>query len=94
MVKAAELAIEAIGYESLSKGNQGAWKNFEDYGIKALNNYDVEGLQGPVSYTPGDNRLSKSLRVFQVQGGNINPVTDWIEAPVIENEKLDWFGKI
>ncbi len=94
MVKAAELAIEAIGYESLSKGNQGAWKNFEDYGIKALNNYDVEGLQGPVSYTPGDNRLSKSLRVFQVQGGNINPVTDWIEAPVIEYEKLDWFGKI
>jgi branched-chain amino acid transport system substrate-binding protein len=37
--------------------------------------------------------MSKSLRVFQVQNGNINPVTDWIEAPVIEYEKFDWFGK-
>ena len=93
MAKAAELAVESVGYETLSKGDSNAWKAYEDYGIKALNNYDVEGLQGPVSYTPGDNRMSKSLRVFQVQGGSINPVTDWIEAPVIEYEKYDWFGK-
>ncbi|MDD2472179.1 MAG: ABC transporter substrate-binding protein [Dehalococcoidales bacterium] len=93
MAKAAELAVGAVGYETLARGGADAWKAYEDYGIKALDNYDVEGLQGPVSYTPGDNRMSKSLRVFQVQNGNINPVTDWIEAPVIEYEKFDWFGK-
>lgn len=93
MAKAAELAVESVGYEALAKGDGAAWKAFEDYGIKAINNYDVEGLQGPVSYTAGDNRMSKSLRVFQVQGGNINAVTGWIEAPLIEYEKYDWFGQ-
>jgi branched-chain amino acid transport system substrate-binding protein len=46
-----------------------------------------------VSYTPGDNRLSKSLRVFQVQSGEIKAVTDWVQAPVIEYENFAWFGK-
>ncbi len=63
------------------------------HGIKALANYDVEGLQGPVNYDEGDNRLSKSLRVFQVQSGEIKAITDWIEAPVIKYENFDWFGK-
>ncbi len=93
MAKAAELAVESVGYDVLAKGDAAAWKAYEDHGIKKLNNYDVEGLQGPATYTEGDNRLSKSLRVFQVQNGSINAVTDWIEAPVIEYEKYSWFGK-
>lgn len=56
----------------------------EQYGFKMLDDYSVNGLQGLVSYTPGDNRLSITLKVFIVDAGVITPVTDWIEAPFID----------
>jgi len=87
------LAVENAGYEVLAKGGPEAWKAVEEQGIKKLKNFDVGGLHGPVSYTPGDNRLSKSVRVFQIQSGQIVPVSDWIEAPLVKYEEYDWFGK-
>ena len=86
------LAIENAGYDVLAKGDEEAWRAVETQGIQKLQNFDVGGLHGPVSYTPGDNRLSKSVRIFQIQNGKITPVTDWIEAPVIKYEEFDWFG--
>jgi branched-chain amino acid transport system substrate-binding protein len=56
----------------------------EQYGFKMFNGFDVGGLHGPVTYTDGDNRLSKSLRVFQVQNGEIQAVSDWTDAPLID----------
>jgi len=81
------LAIENVGVDNLTP------QAVEEYGFKKLNGYDVGGLHGPVSYTPGDNRLSKSVRVFQVQSGEIVPLSDWVEAPLIKYEDFDWFGK-
>jgi branched-chain amino acid transport system substrate-binding protein len=92
MAKILETALDNVGYDALSKGNADSWKAIETQGIQKLD-YDVEGLHGPVKYTPGDNRLSKSVRVFQVQQGNIVALTDWIEAPVVQYENFDWFGK-
>jgi branched-chain amino acid transport system substrate-binding protein len=93
MVEIVRLALDNVGYDVLAKGDAEAWKAIEEQGIQKLKDYDVGGLHGPVSYTSGDNRLSKSVRVFQVQGGEITPLTDWIDAPVVEYEKFDWFGK-
>lgn len=87
------LALENVGYDVLAKGNVESWRAIETQGIQKLKNYDVGGLHGPASYTPGDNRLSKSLRIFQIKGGAIAPVTDWIEAPLVKYEAFDWFGK-
>ncbi|MFQ5997439.1 MAG: ABC transporter substrate-binding protein [Dehalococcoidales bacterium] len=87
------LAIENAGYDVLAKGDVESWRAVETQGIQKLKDYDVGGLHGPVSYTPGDNRLSKSVRIFQIQNGNITPVTDWIEASVVKYEEFDWFGK-
>jgi len=87
------LAVENAGYDVLAKGNEESWRAVEEYGIKRLNNFDVGGLHGPVSYTSGDNRLSKSVRIFQIQDGEITPVSDWIEAPVVKYEEFDWFGQ-
>lgn len=86
-------AVENAGYDVLAKGNVESWRALEMQGIQKLDGYDVGGLHGPVSYTPGDNRLSKSLRIFQVQNGQITPITDWIEAPLVKYEEFDWFGK-
>ena len=87
------LAVENAGYDVLAKGGEEAWQAVETQGIQKLNNFDVGGLHGPVSYSPGDNRLSKSVRLFQIKSGEIAPVTDWIEAPVVKYEEFDWFGQ-
>jgi len=71
------LAIENVGVDNLTP------QAVEEYGFKKLNSFDVGGLHGPVTYTPGDNRLSKSVRIFQVQGGELVPITGWVEAPLI-----------
>jgi branched-chain amino acid transport system substrate-binding protein len=93
MAEILRLAVENAGYDVLSKGDVESWRAVETQGIQKLDGYDVGGLHGPVSYTSGDNRLSKSLRIFQIQSGEITPVTDWVEAPLIKYEEFDWFGK-
>jgi len=86
-------AVNNAGYDVLAKGNVDSWRTVETKGIQKLKDYDVGGLQGPVTYDKGDNRLSKSLRIFQVKKGVITPITDWIEAPLVKYETFDWFGK-
>jgi branched-chain amino acid transport system substrate-binding protein len=86
-------ALNNVGYATLAKGNVDAWRAVETKGIQKLDGYDVQGLQPPVKYTTGDNRLSKSLRLFQVKNGSLTAVTDWIDAPLVKYETYDWFGK-
>jgi len=74
------LAIENVGVDNLTP------QAVEEYGFKKLNNFDVGGLHGPVSYTSGDNRLSKAVRVFQVQNGGLVPISGWVDAPLIPYE--------
>jgi branched-chain amino acid transport system substrate-binding protein len=93
MVEILRVALDNVGYDVLAKGDAEAWKAIEEQGIQKLKDYDVGGLHGPVTYTPGDNRLSKSVRVFRVQSGEITPLTDWIDAPVVKYEEFDWFGQ-
>lgn len=93
MVEILRVALDNVGYDVLAKGDAESWKALEEQGIQKLKNYDVDGLHGPVSYSEDDNRLSKSVRVFQVQDGEIVPLTDWIDAPVVRYEDFDWFGK-
>ncbi len=93
MAKALETALDnGISYDTLAKGDAEAWEAIETEGIQKMD-YDVGGLHGPVKYTSGDNRLSKSVRVFQVQQGTIVAITDWIDAPVVMYEDFDWFGQ-
>ncbi|MFH1169443.1 MAG: ABC transporter substrate-binding protein [Chloroflexota bacterium] len=93
MAQSLKLALENVGYDVLAKGDVESWRAVETQGIQKLKDYDVGGLHGPVSYTPGDNRLSKSVRVFQIRSGAIVPVSDWMDAPVVQYETYDWFGK-
>ena len=80
------LAVENVGIDNLTP------QAVEEYGFKALDGFSAGGLHGPVTYTPGDNRLSKSVRVFQVEDGDIVPISGWIEAPLIKYEDFDWFS--
>lgn len=91
MVEAIKLAVKNAGYDVVAKGDVNSWRAVEKQGIQKLKNYDVGGLHGPVTYVPGDNRLAKSVRIFQVKSGVITPITGWVDAPVVEYEKYDWF---
>jgi branched-chain amino acid transport system substrate-binding protein len=86
-------AVKNAGYDALAKGDANSWKALETQGIQKLNNYDVQGLQGPVSYTPGDNRLAKTLKMYMVKEGKLTAISDWTDAPVTEYEKYSWWGK-
>lgn len=85
--------LDAVGYDVLSKGDATAWAAVEKYGFQGLDGYDVGGLQSPVKYVPGDNRLGKSLRICQVENGVVTAISNWVEAPLIKYEDYDWFGK-
>jgi branched-chain amino acid transport system substrate-binding protein len=81
------LALENCDYAVLAKGDAATWECVEKNAIQKLD-YDVAGLHGPVKYTAGDNRLDKSVRVFQVIDGEITAVSDWVEAPRIPYENF------
>jgi branched-chain amino acid transport system substrate-binding protein len=85
-------ALDNVGYDKIAKGDASAWANIEKYGFQKLNGYDVGGLQSPVTYIKGDNRLGKSLKIEQVQQGTITAITGWEEAPLIKYETYSWFG--
>jgi branched-chain amino acid transport system substrate-binding protein len=84
------LALENCGYNVLAKGDAIAWECVEKNGIQKLD-YDVEGLQGRVSYMPGDNRLTRFNRIYQIVNGEITNPSAWIEVPVVKYEEYQWF---
>ncbi|MBN1191358.1 MAG: ABC transporter substrate-binding protein [Dehalococcoidales bacterium] len=73
-------AVKEVGYDVLAKGDAEALKAVEEKGIRKLNGYKVDGIQGPVKYTPGSNKLGNSVKIYRIEGGVIKAVTDWIEA--------------
>jgi len=73
-------AVKNAGYDALAKGDASAWKVVEEQGIQKLNGYDVEGIQGPVSYTPGSNKLGTAVKIYEIKNGQMTPMGDWIQA--------------
>jgi branched-chain amino acid transport system substrate-binding protein len=93
VAEALKLAVQNSGYDTLAKGDVVAWRAMEKNGIQKLKDYKVAELHGPVSYTPGDNRLDKSMRLYSIKGGKIVPLTSWFEAPLVKYEDFSWWGK-
>ncbi len=73
-------AVKEVGYDVLAKGDAAAWKAIEEKGIQKLNGYKVDGIQGPVAYSSGSNKLGNSVKIYRITGGTIKALTDWIEA--------------
>jgi branched-chain amino acid transport system substrate-binding protein len=73
-------AVTNAGYDALAKGDTAAWKAVEEQGIKKVKGYDVQGLQGPIAYTSGSNKLGTSVKIYTIKGGNMTAIGDWIQA--------------
>jgi len=79
MIKAISTATENVGYENLSgravKEAMYSIKDFDPYGLSG------KGLGGKVTFTPEDHRGAPVVRIYEVQGGEVVPVSDWREPP-------------
>ena len=58
--------------------------------ILTLKDVDTMGITMPVSFSKTQHRGSMGIRVDEVKGGKITPVTDWREAPSLSREGLPW----
>jgi branched-chain amino acid transport system substrate-binding protein len=68
-------AIEEVGYENLD----GAAAKVA---LDSIKDFDPLGV-GSTTYTPEDHEGSHRIRIYQVQGGEVVPVSDWREAPML-----------
>ncbi len=73
--EAMKRAVEDVGYENLDGA---ALKE----GLDSMKDFDTYGI-GPITYTPEDHRGSNLAKIYQVKGGEVVPVTDWREAPML-----------
>jgi branched-chain amino acid transport system substrate-binding protein len=57
--------------------------------FEQFRNFDTGGLAPPLTFTKTDHRASMAAKMYQIQGGKIVPVSDWIELP----RDMEYFGK-
>jgi branched-chain amino acid transport system substrate-binding protein len=75
-IEAIRIAIEKVGYENLdSRAVKEAMYSIKDF--------DPHHIGRPVTYTREDNRGDPVLRIYEVQGGKVVPVSDWREAHML-----------
>ncbi|PIZ20812.1 MAG: hypothetical protein COY50_02785 [Deltaproteobacteria bacterium CG_4_10_14_0_8_um_filter_43_12] len=73
---ATRLAYKAKGYKGLTGDN------YIKYGFERMKNYRGEfDLGAPVTIKPNDRRTSNAIRLYQVKGGKVLGLSDWIEVP-------------
>ena len=74
--EAARRTVENVGYENLDGP---AIKEAFD----SMKGFDVDGLVTITYNPPDDHRGYDKIAVYQVQGGEIVPITDWRVAPML-----------
>ncbi|MEA2039023.1 MAG: ABC transporter substrate-binding protein, partial [Thermodesulfobacteriota bacterium] len=63
-------ALKRAGDDLTGPGIKKALESFRDF--------DPMGLSSPVTYTSESHKPCSSLRIYQVKGGKLTPVTDLI----------------
>jgi branched-chain amino acid transport system substrate-binding protein len=79
-IEAIRIAIEEVGYENLD----GRAVKEAFYSIK---DFDPHHIGRPVTYTREDHRGAPELRIYEVQGGEVVPITEWRAAHMLVPEK-------
>lgn len=78
-IEAIRVAIEEVGYENLDC-------RAVTEAMYSIKDFDPHGIGKKVSYTPEDHRGSPSIRIYEMRGGDVVPVTDWRQAPMLVPE--------
>jgi len=77
--EAVKRALEEVGYENLDgRAIKEALDSFKDF--------DCDGIK-QITYTPEDHRGWNKARMYEVIDGEVVPVSDWKETPMIMSEE-------
>jgi len=76
MIEAIRIAIEEVGYENLDS------RTVKE-SIYSIKDFDPHHIGRPVTYTREDHRGTPVIIMYQVQGGEVVPVSDWQEANML-----------
>jgi ABC-type branched-subunit amino acid transport system substrate-binding protein len=79
-IQAINIAIENVGYENLDC-------RAVTEAMYSIKDFDPHHIGRPVTYTPEDHRGSALIRVYEVRSGDVAPVTEWQQAPMLVPEK-------
>jgi hypothetical protein len=71
---AVKIGLKDVGYKKLD--GEAIYQAYQK-----LAGVQRAGVQGPCSYSPTSRRGSLEVRFYQVRGGKINSISDWIKAP-------------
>jgi len=50
--------------------------------LESISNYDTGGITAPLTFTPTDHRGNKALKLFKVDGGQWQQMSDYIESSI------------
>ena len=50
--------------------------------LEGIKDYDTGGITAPISFSAGDRRGNKALRLFQVENGTWKQISDYIESSI------------
>lgn len=73
-------AIDNVGYENLDGGSI-------KKALDSIKDFDAHGIGKPITYRPEDHRGSATVRIYEIQGDDVVPVSDWREAPMLMPEE-------
>ena len=57
--------------------------------FEKFDNFSTGGLAPPLTFTSTDHRAAMAAKIYQIQGGKMVPVSDWVELP----RDMEYFGK-
>ena len=57
--------------------------------LNQFRNFETGGLAPPLTFTSKDHRGSTAAKIYEIKGGKMVPVSDWVELP----RDQEYFGK-
>ncbi len=85
-------ATHVEGIRNAIKANGGKQPTGEDVkkGLEMISDFSLGGLVPPLKVTPQDHEGGGWVRVYQVKGGALQPITDWFQGyPKLLEEVLE-----
>jgi len=80
---AIEKGIDEVGYDKF--GGEAAYK-----AIQTITGTPSDGVSGPCAYSPTSRKATAMVRLYRVQSGKTNPITDWVATPDAVSMHKGW----
>jgi len=76
------MAVMTEGIERVAKDGKAVNGENIRAALETIKDYDTGGITSSITFTPTDHRGSKALKLFQVENGGWNQISDYIESSI------------